>query len=185
MNLKNQHCFILFSPDEAEIFLDKEVLSFYFTSKSLFNSLLITEIVRFLLQEIELAADAEKLAKCQETISQLGKQFESLLPQVEIHGSPQNGEIQAVATVELTDDEAVTSHLNQSESHSQLTNLYADPTSLSNSEVITSPLSPTSSSNLPRLISDTMSGSSLNSAPTPEKYTRASFGRIYTSRRRM
>ena len=41
-----------------------------------------------LFQEKEIAAAAEKLAECQETIFLLGKQLNSMCPQTEIMGSP-------------------------------------------------------------------------------------------------
>lgn len=44
----------------------------------------------FLLQEKELAAAAEKLAECQETIFLLGKQLKALRPQADFIGSPQS-----------------------------------------------------------------------------------------------
>uniref|UniRef100_A0A7N0R842 Filament-like plant protein 4 n=1 Tax=Kalanchoe fedtschenkoi TaxID=63787 RepID=A0A7N0R842_KALFE len=134
-------------------------------------------------QEIELAAAAEKLAKCQETISQLGKQFESLRPQAEVLGSPQSEGSEAIDRLDITEKGTVASLLQRSESHSSTTDLYVDLSSRLNSEATTLPKSPASSSKLPRH-RYTMSGSSVSSStPTPEKHTRASFGRIFTSKR--
>lgn len=126
------------------------------------------------LQEIELAAAAEKLAKCQETISQLGKQFESMRPQPDIFGSPQSYRIQTNRPDQTRIMGTVAYQLNQTDS--------------SNREVSTLPVTPpsTNSSKLPRH-RHTMSGSSLSSTPTPEKYTGAtvSFRRMFTSKRNM
>ncbi|CAM8912550.1 unnamed protein product [Rhodiola kirilowii] len=128
-------------------------------------------------QEIELAAAAEKLAKCQETISQLGKQFESLRPQAEVSGSPQSEGSQVSGLGETKKG----AQWNRIGSPSATTDMYVDP---SNSEVSTLPRSPTSSSKLPRH-RHTMSGSTLSSTPTPEKHTGASFRRMFTSKRNM
>ncbi|KAK6131241.1 hypothetical protein DH2020_035016 [Rehmannia glutinosa] len=49
-------------------------------------------------QDKELAAAAEKLAECQETIFLLGKQLKSLRPQTDILSSPNNGRTQKVGT---------------------------------------------------------------------------------------
>ena len=63
-----------------------------------------------LFQEKEIAAAAEKLAECQETIFLLGKQLNSLCPQTEIMGSPYSERSQ-IGDV-FAEDEPTTSSMN-------------------------------------------------------------------------
>ncbi|WCJ35125.1 hypothetical protein M5689_016392 [Euphorbia peplus] len=71
-------------------------------------------------QESELAATAEKLAECQETIFLLGKQLNSLRPQTETMASPNSKRTQRGEA--LDEDEPTTSGMNFHESNQADTN---------------------------------------------------------------
>jgi hypothetical protein len=145
------------------------------------------------LQEKDLAAAAEKLAECQETIFLLGKQLNILRPQAESSPSPyhQNGgnEIRG----EEEEEEPTTSDmssrdLNQAEMEpprvggESPSHLYNSPMSPSDTEgnILRSP----GHSKHPKhrsTNSGSSSSSSSSSNPTPEKHAR-SFTRFFSSK---
>lgn len=124
-------------------------------------------------QEKELAAAAEKLAECQETIFLLGRQFNAMRPPTELVGSPysemaQKGE--GYSENEPKDDEA------EMDSAGALV-LYNSPFTPSDTEsnpLLKSPLSTKHPKHRP-----TGSGSS-SSAPTPEK--QRGFSRFFSTK---
>lgn len=141
-----------------------------------------------------MAAAAEKLTKCQETIFLLGKQLNALHPQSEVTGSQFSEQSQRDQA--LPGDEPTTSWMNLQESdqaemdtvtsvnaHRMNTDshidLYSSPSSPSNAD--RNPLkSPVNSKN-PKHRSTKSSSSSLSSTPTPEKHTGA-FSRFFSSK---
>lgn len=145
-------------------------------------------------QEKELAAAAEKLAECQETIFLLGKQLKSLRPQPEFMGSPYNErshkgeglneeEEPTTSGTNLLDleqaemDTATSTNLQRLGSESPL-DLYNTPCSPSDTEgnPLRSPIAAKNARHRP-----TKSGSSTSSTPTPEKHSRG-FSRFFSSK---
>ncbi|KAL2894819.1 Filament-like plant protein 4 [Bienertia sinuspersici] len=145
-------------------------------------------------QEKELAAAAEKLAECQETIFLLGKQLKTFRPQSEFMGSPisersQRGEglneeeptisgmdLQALEQVEMDTATSTSTNLQRLGSGSP-SDLYNAPLSTSDTEgnIPRSPISTTAKHR------STKSGSSTSSTPTPEKHSRG-FSRFFSSK---
>ncbi|PIN13399.1 hypothetical protein CDL12_13980 [Handroanthus impetiginosus] len=145
-------------------------------------------------QEKDLAAAAEKLAECQETIYLLGKQLKALRPQTDIMSSPNNTsqKLEASAEEEPTisgtnlhdidqsEMDAVTSfHLHRAGSESPM-DLFNAPLSPSDSEANNLPRSPVSSK-YPKHRPTKSSSSSASSTPTPEKHSRG-FSRFFSSK---
>lgn len=147
-------------------------------------------------QETELAAAAEKLAECQETIFLLGKQLKSFRPQPEFMGSPfsersQKGEglneeepttsggpnLLDLEQVEM-DTATSSTNLQRLGSDSPL-DIYNTPCSPSDTESGNPMKSPVGLKN-PRH-RPTKSGSSTSSTPTPEKHSRG-FTRFFSSK---
>ncbi|KAK8643032.1 hypothetical protein V6N13_012348 [Hibiscus sabdariffa] len=136
-------------------------------------------------QEKELAAAAEKLALCQETIFLLGKQLKSSRPTTGTMGSPykewnRNGEPTACG-VNLQDlDQAETGNGSITGAEYPMTmGSYNTPCSVSDTEANLSTL-PIKSNNSKHRYS--MSSSSFSfSAPTPEKQSRG-FSRFFSSK---
>ncbi|XP_042032630.1 filament-like plant protein 4 isoform X1 [Salvia splendens] len=145
-------------------------------------------------QEKELAAAAEKLAKCQETIFLLGKQMKALRPQTEMHSST-NSRIQRVedsieeeptiSGMNLLDldppeiDTAASFHLHRagSESPMDLFNASFSPSDFEANDLLRSPVGSKQPSHRP-----TKSGSSsASNTPTPEKHARG-FSRFFSSK---
>ncbi|XP_057794798.1 filament-like plant protein 4 [Salvia miltiorrhiza] len=145
-------------------------------------------------QEKELAAAAEKLAECQETIYLLGKQMKALRPQTE-NRSPNNMRSQKVeASVEeeptisgmnLQDfdapeiDTAASFHLHRagSESPMDLFNASFSPSDSEANNLLRSPVTSKQPNHRP-----TKSGSSsASSTTTPEKHARG-FSRFFSSK---
>nr|XP_016453170.1 PREDICTED: filament-like plant protein 4 isoform X2 [Nicotiana tabacum] len=130
-------------------------------------------------QEKELAAAAEKLAECQETIFLLGKQLNSLRPQTEFMGSPY---IDRSSKGEGFREEPTTTSMNLHENdlaESPPVDIYNVPYSPSDSDLnnpLRSPISSKSPKHRP-----TKSGSSSSSGLTPEKHTRG-FSRFFSSK---
>ncbi|KAL8524036.1 hypothetical protein ACS0TY_013847 [Phlomoides rotata] len=135
----------------------------------------------------ELAAAAEKLAECQETIFLLGKQLKSLRPQTDILGSPRNQKVETsveeeatISGMNLQDTEASemdTFHLHKAGSESPLDLFHASSFSPSDSEPNNLLRSPVSSKHRPtKSVS-----SSASSTPTPEKHARG-FTRFFSSK---
>lgn len=146
-------------------------------------------------QEKDLAAAAEKLAECQETIFLLGKQLQSLRPQTENTSSPNNGRSQkaeAFAEEEPTTsgthmqdmdpsemDTASSFHLDRTGSESPL-DLFNAPFSPSDSEANNSLRSPVGSK-YPKHRPTKSGSSSASSTPTPEKNARG-FSRFFSTK---
>ncbi|KAI3464859.1 hypothetical protein Pfo_021522 [Paulownia fortunei] len=146
-------------------------------------------------QETELAAAAEKLAECQETIFLLGKQLKAMRPQTDIVSSPNNGRSQKLeASVEeeptisgmsLQDidpsemDTATSFHLHRAGSESPM-DLFNAPFSPSDSEANNLLKSPVSSK-YPKHRPTKSGSSSASSTPTPEKHARG-FSRFFSSK---
>ncbi|XP_021859112.1 filament-like plant protein 4 [Spinacia oleracea] len=143
-------------------------------------------------QEKDLAAAAEKLAECQETIFLLGKQLKTLRPQPEFMGSPVSDRSQRGEG--LDEEETTTSGMNMQDlDHVEMdtatsTNLqrlgsgspsdfYNAPFSTSDTEgnILKSPVSINAKHRT------TKSGSSTSSTPTPEKNSRG-FSRFFSSK---
>lgn len=143
-------------------------------------------------QDKDLAAAAEKLAECQETIFLLGKQLKTLRPQSEFMGSPISDRGQR--SEDLNEEEPTTSGMNlQDLDHSEMdtatsnnlqrlgssspSDLYNAPFSASDTEgnIMRSPVSKNAKHR------PTKSGSSTSSTPTPEKQTRG-FSRFFSSK---
>lgn len=147
------------------------------------------------IQEKELAAAAEKLAECQETIFLLGKQLKNLRPQSEFMASPLSERSQKGKG--LNEDEPTTSGMNLPESEqaeletatsAKLNQVGAE----SPIDVLSAPLSPSdtesnilrspiNSKNLRLKSPKSGSSSSSSSAPTPEKHSRG-FSRFFSSK---
>lgn len=147
-----------------------------------------TTYLLLLFQEKELAAAAEKLAECQETIFLLGKQLKSLRPQTDILGSPRNQKVETsveeeatISGIDLQDIEASemdTFHLNKAGSESPMEFFNNPSFSPSDSEANNLLRSPVSS----KQHRPTKSGSSsTSSTPTPEKHARG-FSRFFSSK---
>ncbi|XVF63719.1 hypothetical protein PTKIN_Ptkin09bG0108700 [Pterospermum kingtungense] len=145
-------------------------------------------------QEKELAAAAEKLAQCQETIFLLGKQLKSLRPQTDTMGSPQNERSQK--GVGFHEDEPTTSSLNlqdlyQAEMDTAASGNASRRGAESPIESFNTPCSPSDTesgllkspvnSNNPKHRSSMSSSSSSSSTPTPEKHSRG-FSRFFSSK---
>ncbi|KAL2468369.1 Filament-like plant protein 4 [Forsythia ovata] len=142
----------------------------------------------------DLAAAAEKLAECQETIFLLGKQLKTLRPQSESIVSPRGGrsekgesfneEVPTISGMNLQDTEPVerdaSSFINLqragSESPLDLYNSAFSPSDSEANNLLRSPVS----SKLPKH-RPTKSGSSSSSTPTPEKHSRG-FSRFFSSK---
>lgn len=148
-----------------------------------------------LFQEKDLAAAAEKLAECQETIFLLGKQLNSLRPQTEM-SSPNN---QRSQKVEISDEEELPTvsgmnphdfdapeadtatsfqmHKAGSESPMEPFNASFSPSDSEANNLLRSPVAPKYPNHRP-----TKSGSSTAlSTPTPEKHGRG-FTRFFSSK---
>ncbi|KZV16524.1 filament-like plant protein 6-like [Dorcoceras hygrometricum] len=144
-------------------------------------------------QEKELAAAAEKLAECQETIFLLGRQLKAMRPQTEFLGSLNNGRTQKADTVEneptvsgtnIRDvdsslmDNTPCLNLHGAGSESPL-DMFNAPFSPSDSEAHNLQPSPVSKYSKHR---PTNSGSSsASSTPTPEKQARG-FSRFFSTK---
>ncbi|CAI9763782.1 unnamed protein product [Fraxinus pennsylvanica] len=146
-------------------------------------------------QEKELAAAAEKLAECQETIFLLGKQLKTLRPQSESVASPRNvrsgkGEdlneeeptisgtnLQDTDRVEIDTGSSTNLQRAGSESPLDLHNSMFSPSDTEANNLLRSPVSSKPPKHRP-----TMSGSSSSSStPTPEKHSRG-FSRFFSSK---
>ncbi|KAH6796309.1 hypothetical protein C2S51_037295 [Perilla frutescens var. frutescens] len=145
-------------------------------------------------QEKELAAAAEKLAECQETIFLLGKQLKTLRPQTDT-SSHNNGRSQKVEvpveeepTISGTDlqdfdepeiDTAASFHLHKagSESPMDLFNASFSPSDSEANNLLRSLVS----SKYPKHRPTKSGSSSSSSTPTPEKHTRG-FSRFFSSK---
>ncbi|KAI3730365.1 hypothetical protein L1987_61535 [Smallanthus sonchifolius] len=130
-------------------------------------------------QERELAAAAEKLAECQETIFLLGKQLNGMRPQTEFMGSPLSQKSLTFVEEEVQEDEELTTSSGMNlhvgnESPIHLDNHHFSPDSEANNLL----KSPIRSKHRP-----TISGSSSSSSsnPTPEKNTRG-FSRFFSAK---
>ncbi|CAK9178433.1 unnamed protein product [Ilex paraguariensis] len=145
-------------------------------------------------QERDLAAAAEKLAECQETIFLLGKQLKGLRPHKEFMGSPYSERSQTGAgfTEEPTTsgmnlqdidpseiDTATSPNLQRLGGESPM-DLYNAPYSPSDSETNTSLRSPISSK-YPKHHPSKSGSSSSSPNPTPEKHSRG-FSRFFSSK---
>ncbi|KAL0438443.1 UNVERIFIED_CONTAM: Filament-like plant protein 4 [Sesamum latifolium] len=146
-------------------------------------------------QEKELAAAAEKLAECQETIFLLGKQLKAMRPQTDILSSPNNGRTQKLEA--YVEDEPTISGMNlhdmdPSESHSATSfhlhragsespldvfNAQFSPSDSEANNLLKSPVS----SKYPKHRPTKSGSSSASSTPTPEKHTRG-FSRFFSSK---
>ncbi|KAK8601326.1 hypothetical protein V6N13_058958 [Hibiscus sabdariffa] len=146
-------------------------------------------------QEKEVAAAAEKLAECQETIFLLGKQLKALRPQTEMKGSPYNESIPKVEG--FREDETITSSVNlhdlsqaavdtagsgnasRSGAESSMESSFNTPCGPSDSEanLLRSPINSYNSNNR----STISSSSSCSSTPAPEKQSRG-FSRFFSSK---
>ncbi|KAK4752787.1 hypothetical protein SAY87_021585 [Trapa incisa] len=139
-------------------------------------------------QEIELAAAAEKLAECQETIFLLGKQLNALRPpNTDIMGFTKSEKGRKADS--LSEYQPTTSGMNSQQHSASAFNsdqtsaespvdLYSFPGSLSEtdlSQLLRSPVDSKQSKHRP-----TLSGSSA-SCSTPEKQTTRSFSRFFSS----
>ncbi|XP_022772666.1 filament-like plant protein 4 [Durio zibethinus] len=145
-------------------------------------------------QEKELAAAAEKLAECQETIFLLGKQLKSLRPQTDMMGSPYNDRSQkdegfheaepTTSGLNLQDldqaeiDTAASGNASRTgaESPMESFNMPCSPSDVE-SNILRSPIN---SNNLKHK-STMPSTSSTSSTPTPEKHSRG-FSRFFSSK---
>ncbi|GFP95286.1 filament-like plant protein 4 [Phtheirospermum japonicum] len=142
-------------------------------------------------QETELAAAAEKLAECQETIFLLGKQLKSLRPQTDILSSPNNTRSQnaepsvhedpTISGTENSQDtdpsEMDTFHLHRagSESPMDLFNIALISSDSEANNLLKSPIS----SKYPKHRPTKSGSSSTSSTPTPEKHGRG-FSRFFS-----
>ncbi|KAK4795345.1 hypothetical protein SAY86_013339 [Trapa natans] len=141
-------------------------------------------------QETELAAAAEKLAECQETIFLLGKQLNALRPpNTEIMGSPKSEKSRKAES--LSEYQPTTSGINSQEHASAVNSdqigtaespmdLYSyysgsSPSETDLGQLLRSPLDSKRSRHWP-----TLSGSS-TSCSTPEKQTTRGFSRFFSS----
>ncbi|KAM7518177.1 hypothetical protein LguiB_017139 [Lonicera macranthoides] len=137
-------------------------------------------------QERELAAAAEKLAECQETIFLLGKQLKNMRPQTEFMGSPFS---ESRKSDGFTEEEPTVSGMNLhtnpppeldragSGSPIDLYHTPYSPDSEPNNNLLRSPRSSTH----PKHRSTRSGSSSASSAPTPEKNSRG-FSRFFSSK---
>ncbi|KAK4390772.1 Filament-like plant protein 4 [Sesamum angolense] len=145
-------------------------------------------------QEKELAAAAEKLAECQETIFLLGKQLKAMRPQTDIISSPNNGRTQKLEA--YVEDEPTISGMNlhdmdPSESHSATSfhlhragsespldvfNAQFSPSDSEANNLLRSPVSSKYPKHRP-----TKSGSSSASSTLHQKHTRG-FSRFFSSK---
>ncbi|GMJ07010.1 Trichome Cell Shape 1 [Hibiscus trionum] len=143
-------------------------------------------------QDKELAAAAEKLAECQETIFLLGKQLKALGPQTDKMGSAYNERSQKGEG--LREDEPTTSCVNLQDLDQAETD-----TAVSGSEIRSDAESPVESFNIPCSPSDTeanllrsavsskhrstmsSTSSSTSTTTTPEKHSRG-FSRFFSSK---
>uniref|UniRef100_A0A5B7ABC4 Putative filament-like plant protein 4 isoform X1 n=1 Tax=Davidia involucrata TaxID=16924 RepID=A0A5B7ABC4_DAVIN len=146
-------------------------------------------------QERDIAAAAEKLAECQESIFLLGKQLKALHPQTEFMGSPYSErshkgegcteEEPTTSGMNLQDfdqaeiDSATSTNLQRVGGESPM-DLYNSPFSPSDTEANTLLRSPISSKHLKHQPTNSGSSSS-SSAPTPEKHSRG-FSRFFSSK---
>ncbi|CAA2993578.1 Hypothetical predicted protein [Olea europaea subsp. europaea] len=145
-------------------------------------------------QEKELAAAAEKLAECQETIFLLGKQLKTLRPQSESVASPLNGRsgkgedlneeeptisgsnLQDTDQNEIDTGSSINLQRAGSESPLERNSMFSSSDTEANN-LLRSPVSSKHPKHGP-----TMSGSSSSSStPTPEKHSRG-FSRFFTSK---
>ncbi|XP_041016521.1 LOW QUALITY PROTEIN: filament-like plant protein 4 [Juglans microcarpa x Juglans regia] len=143
-------------------------------------------------QDTELAAAAEKLAECQETIFLLGKQLKYLRPQTELIGSPysersQRGmETEPASSMNLQDsdlaemDTAASANVQNLGGESPI-DLYSSPCSPSDTEGNHHQRSPISSKHHPKHRATKSTSSSSSSAPTPERHSRG-FTRFFSSK---
>ncbi|KAD2393345.1 hypothetical protein E3N88_40322 [Mikania micrantha] len=117
-------------------------------------------------QERELAAAAQKLAECQETIYLLGKQLNGLRPQTESLGSPINQKGQTFVEEEEENEEECMNLHPENESPIRLDGHQFSPSDSEANNLLKSPVGPNHR--------PTKSGSSSSSSsnPTPEKNTR-------------
>ncbi|CAA2963802.1 Hypothetical predicted protein [Olea europaea subsp. europaea] len=140
----------------------------------------------------ELAAAAEKLEECQQTIFLLGKQLKALRPQGEATGSPLGRSQKGICFTEeptmrgmnlqdadLNDDTSNSINLQRAGSNSSLDS-YNSPFNPSDSEVNNLLRSPVSS-NHPKHWPTQSVSSSLSSTPAPEKHSRG-FSRFFSSK---
>lgn len=144
-------------------------------------------------QENELAAAAEKLAECQETIFLLGKQLKALRPQTELMGSPysERNQMEGIAVDEPTTSGMNLQEFDQAEMDTDISanllsagaespmDLYDHPCSPSDTEASLS-RSPVSSKH-PKHRTTKSTSLSSSSAPTPEKHSRG-FSRFFSSK---
>ncbi|KAI3516940.1 hypothetical protein L1887_16109 [Cichorium endivia] len=140
-------------------------------------------------QERELAAAAEKLAECQETIFLLGKQLKGMRPQPEFMGSPlseksQKGQTYTDEEEEEESEEVTTSnnqiHMgNESPSPAHLDNQLSNPWDSEGNNLLRSPINSKTPKHRP-----TKSGSSSSSSnPTPEKNNNGrGFSRFFSTK---
>ncbi|XP_028767235.1 filament-like plant protein 4 [Neltuma alba] len=146
-------------------------------------------------QERDLAAAAEKLAECQETIYLLGKQLKALHPQTEQNGSPyneRNAKVEGFPEYEPTTSSPNLQELGQVELENA-TSAYLQKlgggSPLHFSSTVYNPSDneasrPDRSPVRPRKHRPTMStSSSASSTPTPEKHARG-FSRFFSSKGR-
>ncbi|KAG2698414.1 hypothetical protein I3760_07G150300 [Carya illinoinensis] len=146
-------------------------------------------------QDTELAAAAEKLAECQETIFLLGKQLKYLRPQTELIGSPYGERSQRGEGLMETEPEPSSMNLQDSDLAEMDTaasanvqklggespiDLYSSPCSPSDTEGNHRQSSPISSKH-PKHRPTKSTSSTSSSAPTPEKHSRG-FTRFFSSK---
>ncbi|GAB2228444.1 hypothetical protein Droror1_Dr00010283 [Drosera rotundifolia] len=148
-------------------------------------------------QEKELAAAAEKLAECQESIFLLGRQLKALHPSTDVLGSPlsERGEKDNMHLEEEpttsgmsleeyyqadTETPSFTSFLKPGGAESPL-NMYTAPFSPSDADGNGFLRSPVSSKNPPKHRTTKSGSSSASSTPTPEKQSRG-FSRFFSSK---
>lgn len=146
-----------------------------------------------------MAAAAEKLAECQETIFLLGKQLKLMRPQTEFGGSPSRerthkGESFAedkpttssinLHNVDIAEMDSPTSaNMHRVGSESPV-NIYNTPFSPSDSEannLLRSPVSSKHPNHHPTKSGSSSSSSSSSSNPTPEKHSRG-FSRFFSTK---
>lgn len=149
--------------------------------------------IHFFFQETDLAAAADKLAECQETIFLLGKQLKALRPQTDLIRSPNSERtqkdegfneepttsgtnLQEIDPAESDTAASVSFYRAGGESPIDLYNAPLSPDSEGNN-LLRSPTSSKYSKHQP-----TMSGSSSSSStPTPEKHPRG-LSRFFSSK---
>lgn len=147
----------------------------------------------------EIAAAAEKLAKCQETILLLGRQLKALCPPTELTGSPYNemhqmveGFMENEQSTLYPQDICSSQDFDQAEMHSDAASIVQRvggespsdvsnyPSSPSDTEVNQFMRSPTSSGH-PKQRPKNLAFSSSSSTPVPEKLSRG-FSRFFSSK---